>query len=235
MRPLGRGQATAEGRLETGIPGLDEMIGGGWIVPSSVLIAGAPGTGKTTMAVQSLFHGARKGETGIYFTGISEPGWVVQQFLKGFSFFDQALIDQGKVVFVDVGAALRKSATEGTMRIQQEVERLGPTRIVVDPVTALRSAIESDKLYRETLHDLTSFMKGLNCVLLLASESEYDERHPGLESHMTDAILSLSHPKEGHVRRTYLEVVKMRGSVHMSGEQSATLNKDGFVVQPGLR
>lgn len=224
-----------EGRLETGIPGLDEMTGGGWIVPSAVLIAGAPGTGKTTLAVQSLFHGARKGEKCVYFTGISEPGWVVQQFLRGFQFYDEALVKGGNVMFVDIGTSIRKSANEAIGHIQTEVERIGPSRIVIDPVTVLHTAIESDKLYREVLHDLTSFMKGLNCVLILTSESEYDDRHARIESHMVDAIISVSHPKEGHARRTYLEVVKMRGSTHYQGEQSADLNKAGFVVQPGLR
>ena len=58
-------------RIESGIPGLDEMIEGGFVLPSAVLIAGAPGTGKTTLAVQSLFYGAKKGETGMFITAIS--------------------------------------------------------------------------------------------------------------------------------------------------------------------
>jgi circadian clock protein KaiC len=224
-----------EGRLETGIPGLDEMTGGGWLVPTSILVAGAPGTGKTTFAVQSLFAGARHGQMGVYFSGISEPGWVVQHFLKDYGFYDQSLVDSGKVVFIDVGNAVRKSAQDAIDQIHHEVERLAPTRIVIDPVTVLRTAIETEKVYREALHDLTTFMKSLNCVLILTSESDYDERRPGVEGHMVDSIIVLSHPKEGHVRRGYLEVVKMRGSAHMSGEQSADLSKNGLVVHPGLR
>nr|NIP35113.1 KaiA-binding protein [Thermoplasmata archaeon]NIS12222.1 KaiA-binding protein [Thermoplasmata archaeon]NIS20138.1 KaiA-binding protein [Thermoplasmata archaeon]NIT77464.1 KaiA-binding protein [Thermoplasmata archaeon]NIU49236.1 KaiA-binding protein [Thermoplasmata archaeon] len=71
-------------RESSGIPGLDELIEGGFPIPSTVLIAGEPGTGKTTFSVQSLFHTARQGGTGIYLAAISEPPWVVQSFLSNF-------------------------------------------------------------------------------------------------------------------------------------------------------
>lgn len=80
-------------RLESGIPGLDDMIAGGFPFPSMILVGGEPGTGKTTLVLQSLFNGARKGEKGIYFTAISEPTWVVQKFLSNFSFYSQEAID----------------------------------------------------------------------------------------------------------------------------------------------
>lgn len=99
-------------RKTTGIPGLDGMIQGGFPYPSAILVAGEPGTGKTTLAVQSLFHGASEGEKGLYITAISEPQWLVQRFLSSFSFYDQQLVEKGVVNFIDIGPTLAKNPSD---------------------------------------------------------------------------------------------------------------------------
>ncbi len=222
-------------RIESGIPGLDEMIEGGFILPSAVLIAGAPGTGKTTMAVQSLFYGAKKGETGMFITAISEPNWVVQKFLSSFQFFDQNLIDLGRVIFVDVGGALRDDPMQVLETIQNEVDRYSPNRLVIDPVSVMRIAIDDDRKYREFLHDLITYMKAFNCVTYLTAEFNYSSITKAMEGYMVDCILLLSYPIEENARRKYMEVLKMRGTKHLTGEQSVDIDKSGFIVQPGLR
>jgi len=222
-------------RVESGIPGLDEMIEGGFIVPSAVLIAGAPGTGKTTLAVQSLFYGAKRGETCMFITAISEPNWVVQRFLSTFSFFDQSLIDLGRVVFVDVGETLRDNPEGVLQTIQSEVDRYSPNRLVIDPVSVMRIAIHDDRRYREFLHDMITYMKAFNCVTFLTAEFDFSSITTAMEGYMVDCILLLSYPKEENARRKYMEVLKMRGTKHLTGEQSVDIDKSGFIVQPGLR
>ncbi|MEM2869479.1 MAG: ATPase domain-containing protein [Thermoplasmata archaeon] len=222
-------------RVESGIAGLDEMIEGGFPLPSSILVAGEPGTGKTTLTVQSLFHGARAGETGMYLTGISEPNWVVQKFLSSFSFFDQSLVEMGRVVFIDMGDAMRQNPDEVLNALKAEVERYSPNRLVLDPVTVMKIAFDSQRKYREFLHDFTTFMKAFNCITFLTSEMGYADIPHSVEGYMADSILVLSYPKEENARRKYIEVLKMRGTKHLTGEQAVDIGRDGISVQPGLR
>jgi len=222
-------------RLESGIPGLDAMIEGGFPMPSSILVAGEPGTGKTTLGVQSLFHGARAGETGMYLTVISEPNWVVQKFLSGFSFFDQSLVEMGRVIFIDIGDAMRRNPDDVLNALKSEVERYSPNRLVLDPITVMRIAFEQQKKYREFLHDFTTFMKAFNCITFLTSEMGYADISGSMEGYMADAILVLSYPKEENSRRKYIEVLKMRGTKHLTGEQAIDIGRNGLSVQPGLR
>ena len=56
-----------------------------------------------------------------------------------------------------------------------------------------------------------------------------------IEGYMVDGIIILSYPKEGNVRRKYLEILKMRGTKHLTGEHALDINDSGIVVQPGLR
>ncbi len=115
------------------------------------------------------------------------------------------------------------------------MDRYSPNRLVIDPVSVMRIAIDDDRRYREFLHDLITYMKAFNCVSFLSAEFDYSSITTAMEGYMVDCILLLSYPREENARRKYLEVLKMRGTKHLTGEQSVDIDKSGFIVQPGLR
>ena len=88
-------------RIESGIPGLDKALQGGFPSSSVILVTGAPGTGKTTLAMQSLFHGGRKGENGVYMTCMGEPVFKLKRFLSNLSFYDEKLVEGSLISFWD--------------------------------------------------------------------------------------------------------------------------------------
>ena len=126
-------------RIESGVPGLDKMIEGGFPYPSVVLLGGEPGTGKSTFGMQSLFHEAKKGNTAVYLSSVSEPPWVMQSFLSEFEFYDQKLVDTKKLIFLDLGEKLNSGGGAVLKEIQKSVEMHSPKRIFIDPITAIQS------------------------------------------------------------------------------------------------
>ncbi len=223
-------------RAPSGIPGLDELIEGGFPVPSTVLIAGEPGTGKTTLAVQSLFDVARRGGTAIYLAAISEPPWVVQSFLSNFSFFDADLVDSSKVVFADVGSTLVYEPQNLMERLQDIVETYQPTRLAIDPVTPIREILERKGINdREFMHNLFAYLKTLSCTTLITAEQNYETIPSSLEGYMVDGVIVMSYPEEEGIRRKYIEVLKFRGTNHVTGKQLLDITSDGLSVQAGLR
>src|SRR3990170_5449021 len=94
-------------RIKTGIPGLDEMVEGGWPFPSTILVAGSAGTGKTTFALQFLSQGAKEGEQGLFFTTLSEPTQWMLRFTSGFTFLDKEHFGK-QIQYVELGSLLRE-------------------------------------------------------------------------------------------------------------------------------
>ncbi len=222
-------------RRATGIPGMDGMLSGGFPSPSTILLAGAPGTGKTTFSVQSLFHAAKNGERGLYITAISEPAWLVQNFLSSFEFYDRELIDREVVNFTDLGQTMMKRPDLIMDTIIKTIEKYNPDRVVIDPITPIRDLLQWRGEMREFMHELFAYLKGLNIVSLITAELSYDDITGSLEGYMADGLIVLSYPEVNGVRRKLLEILKMRGTDHTTGRQLLEISSDGIAVQPGLR
>ena len=211
------------------------MMMGGFPYPSAILVSGEPGTGKTTLAVQSLFSGASKGERGLYITAISEPQWLVQKFLSSFNFYNQELVEREVVTFIDIGSALMKNPSEMLNIIKKKIEQNNPQRVVVDPITPICDMLQWRGETREFVHEFFAFLKAYGCIAIITSEMSYDDIAHSVEAYMVDGVIVLSYPEEEKVRRKFLEVLKMRGTKHTTGRQLIDITDDGIAVQAGLR
>ena len=118
-------------RLKTGIGNLDLVLGGGLPKGSITLVAGPPGSGKTTLAQQICFHNVAAGPV-IYFTTLSEPVAKSLLYMSQFSFFDRKRIDED-FHMVDLGQLLRSEGLEqASDRLMEHVKRVKPAIVVVD-------------------------------------------------------------------------------------------------------
>jgi circadian clock protein KaiC len=222
-------------RIATGIPGLDGMMEGGFPLPSFILVAGEPGTGKTTFGVQTLFHGSENGETALYITALSEPVSVVQKFLSYYTFYNQKLVDKKKVIFSDIGNALRKQPLYLLSILMREIEKYNPDRVVIDPLSVIGIIADDLKVYREVLHDIITFTKKYAAVTIATYELPYADVVKAMPSYMVDGLIILSYSEEENIRKKHLEILKLRGTKHLTGKHLVDISKNGIIVQPGLR
>lgn len=216
-------------RLESGIPGLDEMIQGGFPFPSVVLVAGSAGAGKTTFAQKFLFEGAEKGEQGLYISTLSEPAQWMLRYVQQFEFAKPEFYGK-EVVYYDLGTALRKYNSDQLLElIDEKVAEVMPQRIVIDPITVVGTMMKDD--YRVFAFDLVTRLKNWQAVTLLTGEVRPGELYPAEISYAVDGVVLLMLSDEGDARRKYIEVLKMRGTNHITGKQSVDITtKDGVVV-----
>jgi circadian clock protein KaiC len=216
-------------RLESGIPGLDEMIEGGFPYPSVILVAGSAGAGKTTFAQKFLFSGAEKGEQGLFISTLSEPAQWMLRYAQQFEFAKQEYYGK-EVVYYDLGTALRNCTGDQLLQlIDEKVAEIMPQRIVIDPITVVGTMMKDD--YRVFAFDLVTRLKNWQAVTLLTGEVRPGELYPAEISYAVDGVVLLMLSDEGDARRKYIEVLKMRGTNHLTGKQSVDISrKEGVVV-----
>jgi len=218
-------------RIPSGIPGLDEAITGGFPSPSVLLLIGEPGTGKTTFAMQSLFHGAKNGETVVYMTGVSEPVFMIKKFMSNFSFYDGSLIENSKIQFWDLGSSIQTMGTKKALdAITDIVRETKASRVIIDPLP-LSQLFSSIADYRKYLYDFLTALRNLQVFTIIVGESSTESEND-LEAYMVDGVILLYlKPLDNPlVYKNLIRIRKMRGTDHVRDMMAVDITGDGMRV-----
>jgi circadian clock protein KaiC len=221
-------------RLSTGIPDLDEMMGGGIPEGDSLLIAGASGTGKSLLATQFIAAGIRAGEPGIVAVFEERPDEYAGR-ASVFGLDLQTPIKEGALEVIYL-RPLDLSVDEMMQELLDAVERTGAKRLVIDSLAgfemALSPGFRAD--FRESLYRMIFALTGLGITILSTLEMEelFTEFRFSTYSisFLTDDIIRLRYVEiEGQLRKV-LVVVKMRGAAHSPDIRGYEITADGIMM-----
>jgi circadian clock protein KaiC len=226
-------------KLTSGVPGLDEVLGGGIPEFSFNLIAGGPGGGKTTMAHQIMFANASPTRKAVYFSIIGEPPIKMLRYQQQYDFFDAAKLGDGTIRFIHLGQqALDGGMAKVLEAIVQEIERSTPAIVVVDSFRAmLRNALASG-LGGE--RELTDFMQRLALALTSYETTSFligeyaDGEHDSAVFTVADGLIWLYQAIDRNSVVRKLLVMKMRGQGQIPGLHTARITDAGYTVFPRL-
>jgi circadian clock protein KaiC len=229
-------------RCKTGVPGLDEILGGGFIAERMYLIDGNPGAGKTTFAMQFLTQGVADGESCLYVT-LSETAQELRSAaeshnwsLEGVEILElivdaSELEGDGQLTMLH---ASEVELSETTQKLIAAIDRFQPTRLVLDSLSEMRLLAQSSLRYRRQVLALKQLFLGRSCTVIMLDDRTAEG--PDLQLHsIAHAVISLEakSPPYGRLRRQ-LEVRKFRASDFSSGLHDFTIEPAGLTVFPRL-
>lgn len=229
-------------RVSTGSEGLDDILGGGFDANRMYLYEGRPGTGKTTIALQFLLQGARNGERVLYIS-LSETrpeldlvaqrhGWS----LEGVDIFElvpaETTLDPERELTVFHPAEMELNETTGL--IFREVERINPTRVVLDSLSELRLLAQNPLRYRRQVLALKHFFTNRNCTVVLLDDLSSSQDDLQLHSIAHGVVMLEQLALDYGAERRRLRVIKMRGIRFRGGFHDFTIERGGLRIFPRL-
>ena len=203
-------------RVRTGIVELDEMLGGGFMPGDAVMVAGAAGTGKTTLALQYLVNGVKLGEPGIYVTFEELPDQIYRD-AKNFGWDLRKMEDEGNFRVVCTSPSLMLESGDGGL-LEDVIREVQPRRLVIDSLSHLEMFVKKDDMRMEA-YRVVRYLKtrGVSSVLLWESPQisggSFSITDVGL-SFLVDCIVALKPVEIESSMRKALVILKMRGSDH---------------------
>lgn len=226
-------------KLPSGVPGLDDVLGGGFPEFSFNLIAGGPGAGKTTLGHQIMFANASPERKAVHFSIIGEPPLKMLRYQQQYAFFDAAKVGDGTVRFIHLGQlALDGGLANVLEAIAKEVETSSPSIVVVDSFRAMaRRALAAgpggeDEL-RHFMQRLALLLTSYEATTFLIGEYADGERDSSVFT-VADGLLWLYQAIDRNSVVRKLHVMKMRGQGQIPGLHTVRISDAGVSVFPRL-
>lgn len=235
-------------RCITGIDGLDSILNGGIPAGNTTLVTGTCGTGKTSLGLEFILHGAEGGEVGLFIT-VTETSEKLVGNMIPYDFFRPKLLDEGKVEFLSLQDLYKAAGVSGP-EIDEEgsaslikaivaaVKKRKAKRLVIDSVTSICARLVTEDRIREFITDLGHALAQAGCTAILISEvpagSEVYSPY-GVEEAVVDGVVLLGNlERRGDLLRT-IQVVKMRGTTHSRAKYILDLTSSGVLMAPLLK
>lgn len=236
------GRQNAEERARTGVPGMDDIIRGGFPVNCVYMVTGLPGSGKTTLAMQFLIEGVKAGESSLYIT-LSETRREIDKVAQSHG-WDLSRIHICELIPSERNLSSDAQLTvfhpsefelgETTEAMINEVNRTRPQRVVLDSLSELRLVAQNPLRYRRQILALKQFFAGRDCTVLMLDDRSGQAGDDQLESVAHGVVMLEQLANQYGAERRRLRVVKLRGVPFRGGFHDFTIRRGGLDVFPRL-
>jgi circadian clock protein KaiC len=220
-------------KLPTGVPGLDEIVGGGLPEFSFNIIAGAPGSGKTTLAHQFVFANATPERPALYFTVLGESAIKMLRYQQQYTFFDPAKLPSS-IRFINLSqVVLEKDLGAVLAEIIREVEKANPAVVVVDSFRTMvrkppNGSGEGEMGLQSFIQQLSLFLASWQATTFLIGEYAEDELRDNPIFTVADGLIWLRQTTERNSIVRKLQVVKLRGQASVPGLHTFRITDGGL-------
>ena len=222
-------------QLPTGVPGLDQILGGGVPEFSFNVIAGAPGAGKTTLAQQIMFSLASPERPALYCTVVGEPALKMLRYQQQFGFFDTARVGES-VRYLNLSEEVASGTLEKLFdRIVREVETTSPAVVIVDSFRTVAEVADRSQNggldLQHFVHKLAVRLTSWEATTFLIGEYDAPEVQNPIFT-VADGLVWLLQSVDRNSMVRKMQVMKMRGQAPIPGLHTFRISKDGLRVFP---